>query len=148
MFCGNCELCPQQPYFNVIPSLWQVSATIASKFCITKHSNTAILILLVNPGLDHLYKLAVLINLLVALQSIMAVDPVCDSGSSGSIGNGNLNRAVQEFLGIKYIIDFLIFQKTVGVDTSSCYIEVLSNEMEFFPVCGSQSLSHSTQQAL
>ena len=28
--CGNCELCPQQPYFNVIPSLWQVSATIAS----------------------------------------------------------------------------------------------------------------------
>lgn len=58
----------------------------------------------------------------------MAVDPVCDSGSSGSIGNGNLNRAVQEFLGIKYIIDFLIFQKSVGVDTSSCYIEVLSNE--------------------
>ena len=93
-----------------------------------RHSNTTILILLVNPGLDHLYKLTVLINLLVTLQSIMAVDPVCDSGSSGSIGNGNLNRAVQEFLGIKYVIDFLIFQKTVGVDTSSCYIEVLSNE--------------------
>ena len=62
----------------------------------------------------------------------MAVDPVCDSGSSGSIGNGNLNRAVQEFLGIKYIIDFLIFQKSVGMDTSSCYIEVLSNERSSF----------------
>ena len=58
----------------------------------------------------------------------MAVDPVGDSGCSGGVGYGDLNRAVQEFLSVKYVVDFLVFQKTVCVDAGSCYVEVLAYE--------------------
>ena len=58
----------------------------------------------------------------------MAVDPVRDSRCSRGIGYGYLNRTVQEFFRVKYIINLFVFQKTVCMDTSSCHIKILSHK--------------------
>ena len=56
-------------------------------------------------------------DLILFRQMIVSIDPVCNSRKTGGVGYCQQYRTVQELVCIKDIVDLLIFQKTVCMDT-------------------------------
>ena len=85
-------------------------------------------VLLIHPRLHAFHQNGLFIDSPILRQTVVVIDPERDSRKSGRIGHGGNRRTVQEFPGIKNIVDFFVLQKAVGMDALVT--------LKFFPTNG------------
>ncbi len=69
-----------------------------------------------------------LVDLLVAGEPEVLVDPEGNAGDARFVRDADRNRAFEHLVGVEYVVDFFRFQNAVGMDAGRGFIELLADQ--------------------